>query len=129
MQSNPLEVLKVRMQTAIPAAAVADTPSTSRVGAGSRPPNGTRAGLVFLWKTEGVRFLVAGAAAPILVSSSRQPVVASTSPPLWYSEADETCATPSATHAALHLFSGPGLHRLGILCALRTDNVGGAAEC
>jgi len=66
LASNPLEVLKVRMQTAIPAAAVADTPRTSRVGAGSRPPNGTRAGLVFLWKTEGVRFLVAGAAAPIL---------------------------------------------------------------
>ena len=55
------------MQTAIPAAAAADTPSTPRAGAGSRPPSGTREGLIMLWRTEGVRFLVAGAAAPILV--------------------------------------------------------------
>ncbi|CAD6586615.1 MAG: hypothetical protein CYPHOPRED_003618 [Cyphobasidiales sp. Tagirdzhanova-0007] len=57
---------KVRMQTAIPAAIAADTPSTPRAGAGSRPPSGTREGLILLWRTEGVRFLVAGAAAPIL---------------------------------------------------------------
>lgn len=66
---NPLEVLKVRMQTALPPTAAAAQPSTSRVGAGSRPPSSTREGLVMLWRTEGAKFLIAGAAAPILVSS------------------------------------------------------------
>ncbi|KAL7008830.1 hypothetical protein EMMF5_001576 [Cystobasidiomycetes sp. EMM_F5] len=66
LASNPLEVLKVRMQTAIPAATAADTPSTPRAGAGSRPPASTREGLLLLWRAEGARFLVAGAAAPIL---------------------------------------------------------------
>ena len=56
------------MQVAIPAATVANTPSTPRAGAGSRPPSSTREGLVFLWRTEGPRFLIAGAAAPILVN-------------------------------------------------------------
>lgn len=64
---NPLEVLKVRMQTALPPTAAAAQPSTSRVGAGSRPPSSTREGLIMLWKTEGAKFLIAGAAAPILV--------------------------------------------------------------
>lgn len=61
---------KVRMQTAIPAATAADTPSTPRAGAGSRPPASTREGLLLLWRAEGARFLVAGAAAPILVSKT-----------------------------------------------------------
>ncbi|KAK9900343.1 mitochondrial carrier [Cystobasidium minutum MCA 4210] len=66
LASNPLEVLKVRMQTALPPTAAAAQPSTSRVGAGSRPPSSTREGLIMLWKTEGAKFLIAGAAAPIL---------------------------------------------------------------
>lgn len=66
LASNPLEVLKVRMQTALPPTAAAAQPSTSRVGAGSRPPSSTREGLVMLWRTEGAKFLIAGAAAPIL---------------------------------------------------------------
>lgn len=57
------------MQTALPPTAAAAQPSTSRVGAGSRPPSSTREGLVMLWRTEGVRFLLAGAAAPILVGN------------------------------------------------------------
>lgn len=67
LAGNPLEVLKVRMQTALPPTAAAAQPSTSRVGAGSRPPSSTREGLLMLWKTEGAKFLIAGAAAPILV--------------------------------------------------------------
>lgn len=55
------------MQTAIPSATAADTPNTPRAGAGSRPPYGTREGLLMLWRTEGARILIAGAAAPILV--------------------------------------------------------------
>jgi solute carrier family 25 carnitine/acylcarnitine transporter 20/29 len=79
LATNPLEVLKVRLQTSVP---------SPRVGAGSRSsasnaPNPSaaalshqvvlaeavtpaRPGLAQLWRKEGVRFLFAGAAGPIL---------------------------------------------------------------
>jgi hypothetical protein len=86
-------IRKVRMQTAIPAAAAADTPSTPRAGAGSRPPRGTTEGLLMLWRTEGARILIAGAAAPILVCHT---------PHSWMRSADLST-------------TGPGCYRLGFL--------------
>ncbi|KAK4048955.1 hypothetical protein OIV83_004511 [Microbotryomycetes sp. JL201] len=102
--SNPLEVLKVRLQTQATPAAAATTAAiaasghaaatqervpSNRVGRSSPPPTTStstsssslsrqgattailhqaqqRPGLATLWRTEGVRFLFAGAAGPIL---------------------------------------------------------------
>ncbi|KAM0747013.1 mitochondrial carrier [Meredithblackwellia eburnea MCA 4105] len=93
--SNPLEVLKVRLQThsAVPPTKLSSTSSTSptstktpRVGAGSRTPSssptastssspppptalaskGRKPSLVSLWRAEGTRVFFAGALAPIL---------------------------------------------------------------
>lgn len=82
------------MQTAIPAAAAADTPSTPRAGAGSRPPRGTTEGLLMLWRTEGARILIAGAAAPILVG---------------------VFLHLSRCNLSELAIPGPGCHRLGLL--------------
>ncbi|SCV67117.1 BQ2448_5763 [Microbotryum intermedium] len=87
--SNPLEVLKVRLQTArvpsnrvgrssppptasassaMPSATATFTPAASTTAASSLSSSSstTRPGLTSLWKSEGARFLFAGAAGPIL---------------------------------------------------------------
>ncbi|KDE03758.1 hypothetical protein MVLG_05762 [Microbotryum lychnidis-dioicae p1A1 Lamole] len=77
--SNPLEVLKVRLQTAqVPsnrvgrssppptATSSSATPSATAASTHASSTSTTRPGLASLWKAEGARFLFAGAAGPIL---------------------------------------------------------------